>query len=211
MMAANKPFIIGVTGGSGAGKTFVLNKLLENFSTEEVCLVSQDHYYHNRDLQPKDVNGISNFDTPDSINLEQYYQDIQSLAQGNTIFKKEYTYNNPDVTPQVLEFNPAPIILVEGIFIFYYKPLNHLIDLKVFIDVEDHIRLKRRIIRDNEERGYGLEDVLYRYENHVIPTYKKYIAPYKYDADIILPNSNRIENALNVLITFLKSKIYHYE
>ncbi|OJJ21869.1 uridine kinase [marine bacterium AO1-C] len=210
-MAANKPFIIGVTGGSGAGKTFILNKLLENFSTEEVCLVSQDHYYHNRDLQPKDVNGVSNFDTPESIDLDQYFEDIKQLSEGKTIFKKEYTYNNPSVTPKILEFNPTPIILVEGIFIFYHKPLNRLIDLKVFIDVEDHIRLKRRIIRDNEERGYGLEDVLYRYENHVIPTYKKYIAPYRYDADIILPNGNRIENALNVLITFLKSKIYHYE
>ena len=210
-MAANKPFIVGVTGGSGAGKTFILNRLLENFNNEEVCLVSQDHYYHNRDLQPKDVNGISNFDTPESIDLEQYFDDIKRLSNGETILKKEYTYNNPDVTPKILEFNPTPIILVEGIFIFYHKPLNRLIDLKVFIDVEDHIRLKRRIIRDNEERGYGLEDVLYRYENHVIPTYKKYIAPYRYDADIILPNGNRIENALNVLITFLKSKIYHYE
>jgi len=210
-MAANKPFIVGVTGGSGAGKTFILNRLLENFTAEEVCLVSQDHYYHNRDLQPKDVNGISNFDTPESIDLDQYFNDIKQLSEGKTIFKKEYTYNNPSITPKVLEFTPTPIILVEGIFIFYHKPLNRLIDLKVFIDVEDHIRLKRRIIRDNEERGYGLEDVLYRYENHVIPTYKKYIAPYKYDADIILPNSDRIENALNVLITFLKSKIYHYE
>ncbi len=210
-MAANKPFIVGVTGGSGAGKTFILNKLLENFNAEEVCLVSQDHYYHNRDLQPKDVNGISNFDTPESIDLDQYFEDIKQLSEGKTIFKKEYTYNNPSVTPKILEFTPTPIILVEGIFIFYHKPLNRLIDLKVFIDVEDHIRLKRRIIRDNEERGYGLEDVLYRYENHVIPTYKKYIAPYRYDADIILPNNNRIENALNVLITFLKSKIYHYE
>ncbi|HAS39673.1 MAG TPA: uridine kinase [Microscillaceae bacterium] len=210
-MAANKPFIIGVTGGSGAGKTFILNRLLENFNAEEVCLVSQDHYYHNRDLQPKDVNGVSNFDTPESIDLDQYFNDIKQLSEGKTIFKKEYTYNNPNVTPKILEFTPTPIILVEGIFIFYHKPLNRLIDLKVFIDVEDHIRLKRRIIRDNEERGYGLEDVLYRYENHVIPTYKKYIAPYKYDADIILPNGDRVENALNVLITFLKSKIYHYE
>jgi uridine kinase len=210
-MMANKPFIVGVTGGSGAGKTFILNKLLENFSTEDVCLVSQDHYYHNRDLQPKDANGISNFDTPESIDLEQYFQDIQKLSAGESVYKQEYTYNNPDVTPKMLEFKPAPIILVEGIFIFYHKPLDRVIDLKVFIDVEDHIRLKRRIIRDNEERGYGLDDVLYRYENHVIPTYKKYILPYKYDADVIIPNGKRVENGLDVLITFLKSKIYHYE
>jgi uridine kinase len=81
-----------------------------------------------------------------------------------------------------------------------------LLDLKVFIDAAEHIKLKRRIVRDKDERGYDLEDVLYRYEKHVVPTYEKYIAPFKSDADVIIPNNLHFEKALEMLIVFLKSK-----
>lgn len=206
-MNKSKPYLVGVTGGSGSGKTLILKKLVREFNPEDICLISQDNYYVPRDMQPKDENGKSNFDTPQSIDLDAYVNDISALLDGRKVIRKEYTYNNPDVVPAMLEFNPAPIIIVEGIFIFYYSRLSDLLDLKIFIDAKDHIKLKRRIIRDKEERGYNLDDVLYRYEKHVIPTYEKYIEPFRHEADLIIPNNSHFDKALEVLIAFLKTRV----
>jgi uridine kinase len=128
------------------------------------------------------------------------------LRSGKQILKQEYTFNNPNAIPKMLSLEPSPIIVVEGIFVFYFPEISSLLDLKVFIDAAEHIKLKRRIVRDKDERGYDLEDVLYRYEKHVVPTYEKYIAPFKSDADVIIPNNLHFEKALEMLIVFLKSK-----
>ncbi len=207
----NKPYIIGITGGSASGKTLFLKSLLNSFSESEICLISQDNYYKPRAEQPVDNNGIHNFDTPFSIDFEQYCADIRSLRSGKTVIKKEYTFNNPNVVPKTLVFQPSPIIVVEGIFVFYFPEVASLLDLKVFIDAKEHIKLRRRIIRDKDERGYDLDDVLYRYENHVAPTYEKYIKPFMGDADIVIPNNNKFDAGLEVLVAFLKNKISIYQ
>ena len=144
------PFIVGITGGSGSGKTLFLKKLMESFSTSEVCLISQDNYYFPRDQQPKDENDVTNFDLPESIDFDNYFNDINHLKNGESVRRKEYTFNNPTAVPEELIFNPAPVIVVEGIFVFSEKRLSDLLDLKVYIDTKEHIKLKRRIIRDNE-------------------------------------------------------------
>jgi len=200
------PFIVGITGGSASGKTLFLKSLINHFSEDEICLVSQDNYYKDRHLQPKDENGIENFDTPQSIEFDDYARDIALLKEGKQVNRKEYTFNNPDVVPQMLTFKPAKIIVVEGLFVFYFPELAKLLDLKVFIDAKDYVKLKRRIVRDNTERGYDLDDVLYRYEKHVAPTYEKYIEPFKYDADVIIPNNNKFDKGLEVLVSYLKNK-----
>lgn len=198
---------MGVTGGSGSGKTLFLKKLLGKFNPEDICLISQDNYYLPRDMQPKDENGVSNFDTPQSIDLDAYINDISTLLDGRKVIRKEYMYNHPDAIPDMLEFQPAPVIIVEGIFVLYYSRLSNLLDLKIFIDAKDPIKLKRRIIRDKEERGYDLDDVLYRYEKHVIPTYEKYIKPFRHESDLIIPNNSNFDKALEVLIAFLKTRV----
>ncbi len=170
-------------------------------------MVSQDNYYIDRDQQPVDDKGIQNFDTPGSIDLELYTQDVTKLLNHEKVTKKEYTFNNPDIAPKVLEFTPAPILVVEGIFVLSFPDLANLIDLKLFIDAKDHVRLKRRIVRDNEERGYDLDDVLYRYENHVMPSYEKYIEPFKLSSDIVIPNDDNFDEALAVIVAFLRSKL----
>lgn len=202
------PYIVGITGGSASGKTLFLTSLLKSFSKEQISLVSQDNYYKPRHMQPKDENGVHNFDTPFSIDFEQYAKDIAALKSGNSISKQEYTFNNPNKTPEMITIHPAPIVVVEGIFVFYFPELANLLDLKVFIDAKEHIKLKRRIIRDKEERGYDLDDVLYRYEKHVAPTYEKYIKPFRSDADIVIPNNSHFEKGLDVLISYLKTKIH---
>ena len=201
------PYIIGITGGSGSGKTRFLNSLLDQFNTDQVCLVSQDNYYKERDDQPTDENGVKNFDLPDSIDFEAYKNDILALKAGKLVKRQEYTFNNPNSEPKEIELKPAPVMVVEGIFVLYYKEIADVLDLKVFIEAKDYIKLKRRIIRDDIERGYDLNDVLYRYEHHVMPTYDKYIKPYKLDADIIIPNHTNFTEALGVMSSFIQSKV----
>lgn len=201
------PYIVGITGGSGSGKTRFLNGLLSRFDKTEVCLISQDNYYRKRSEQPVDEKGIKNFDLPESIDFDEYKKDIIALYNGEQVTRDEYTFNNPDSMPKKILLNPAPVIVVEGIFVFYYKEIADLLDLKVFIDAKDYIKFKRRIIRDDKERGYDLDDVLYRYEHHVMPTYETYIKPYKSSADLIIPNHTDFKEALDVLSTFLHSKI----
>ena len=202
-----KPYIVGITGGSASGKTTFLNKLLASFAPEDVCLISQDNYYHERDKQITDQNGVINFDLPSCINAHEYAQDVLKISRGETFTRTEYTYNNPNVVPKQLVFKPAPIVVVEGIFVFYFEEVARLLDLKVYIDAKEYVKLHRRIIRDKVERGYDLEDVLYRYTNHVAPTYEKYIKPFKNDADIIIPNNNHFERGLEVLVSYLNTKI----
>lgn len=195
----NSPYVIGVSGASGSGKTLFINKLMRGFSKGEVCLISQDNYYRKRDEQPVDENGILNFDMPESIDIEAFLIDINKLMQGEKIIVKEYTFNNPGQPDKKIELNPAPVIILEGIFIFFIEKIRKLIDLKVFIDAQEHIMLKRRILRDNEERGYDLADVLYRYEKHVMPTFYKYILPYKSSCDLIINNNRSFEKAIEVI------------
>lgn len=200
-----KPYIIGITGGSGSGKTLFINKIIENFSNEEVSLVSQDNYYRPRDQQPIDENGVHNFDKPESIDIAQFILDLKKLIDGEIIRIKEYTFNNPELDPKIIEFQPAPVIILEGIFIFYVEEISRLIDLKIFIDAREHIMLKRRIIRDQKERGYDLDDVLYRYEHHVMPTFSQYILPYKDFSDIIVNNHKNFDEGINVIRSHISS------
>lgn len=202
-----KPFTIGITGGSGSGKTYFLNKISTHFSDEELCLVSQDHYYRPIQEQVVDANGVVNFDLPESIDNEKFLQDIQLLKKGETVIKSEYTYNNTTVKPKQLIFKPAPILIVEGLFVQYFPALEKELDLKIFIEAKDHLKLSRRIRRDNEERGYDLDDVLYRYQHHVMPVYESLIKPLMHHADFVIPNNHRLERAMNFVIEGLQSKL----
>lgn len=202
-----KPYIIGITGGSGSGKTLFLRRLMEAFGPEEVSLLSLDNYYKPRTEQPKDEKGIENFDLPESLDRERFSNDLKLLKDGQDIAIKEYTFNNDSKTPELIHIKSTPILVVEGIFTFYYDEINELLDFKIFIEAPDYLMLTRRIVRDAEERGYDLSDVLYRFQHHVTPSFKKYIEPLKHDADVIIPNHNGFSVALEVVINFLRQKV----
>ncbi len=209
----NKPFIVGIVGGSGSGKTFFLKRFLDHFTADEVCLVSQDDYYipvaHNMTAEE---NKLYNFDLPATIDHEHFESDVNKLLNWQTIYKKEYTFNNPNATPQVLEIKPAPILIVEGLFILHFKPIADLLDLKIFIDADEDIALQRRLKRDLIERGYSNDDVIYKWINHVVPAYKDFLLPYKNDCHkVILNNSHTAEDILKVteeISKELKEKVF---
>ncbi|MEP2668371.1 MAG: uridine kinase [Cyclobacteriaceae bacterium] len=200
-------YTIGITGGSGSGKTKFIKDLAGHFTSEEICLVSMDHYYKPLEQQPVDDRGIENFDMPKSIDCDALWEDILKLKQGQVVVKEEYTFNNPQTKPLQLTFKPAPVLLVEGLFVQYFEEIEKELDLKIFIEAKDHIKLGRRIKRDREERGYDLDDVLYRYEHHAMPVYDQLIEPLKHKADLVIPNNSDFKAAIEVLTSFIRLKL----
>ncbi len=207
MTVENNPFVVGITGGSASGKTSLMNRLIEELPEEGVCRISQDDYYRPIHEIPKDSNGIENFDLPETIDHSLFAAHIAALKRGETVEQKEYTFNNPGVVPKMVRLFPKPVIVVEGLFIYYYPDVAQQIDLKIFVDAKEHLKIKRRISRDNDERGYDLADVLYRWEYHVAPTYETFIKPQRSAADIVVNNNTNFDVALEVILTYLRGKI----
>ncbi len=187
-----KPFIIGITGGSGSGKTFFLKSFLDHFRSNEICLISQDDYYVPVDGLSAEENKLYNFDLPAAINDQLFLGDIRKLIAGETIYKKEYTFNKPGVVAKMLEINPAPVFIVEGLFILHFEEIASLLDLKIFIECNDETALQRRIKRDGIERGYPEEDVLYKWNNHVGPAYSSFLLPHKDTCHKMITNNSNI-------------------
>ena len=203
------PYLIGITGGSGSGKSTFIKRIRDSFSTDEVCIVSMDDYYLPRDEQHEDSNGEKNFDLPKSFDKKRFRHDIQILLDGGTVEKEEYVFNNKLATPKMLVFKSAPVIIVEGLFVFHYKKIAPLFNLKVFISAKENLKVIRRIYRDQVERNYPLEDVLYKYQHHVLPSFERYIEPYRDSADIVINNNRDFEQGFAVIKGFMASKIHH--
>lgn len=183
----NTPFLVGICGGSGSGKSYLM-QLLEQTLGDKACFLSQDHYYRALELQEKDEQGQVNFDLPHAIDQHRFIRDLDQLSTGKAIHLQEYTFNNPARTPRPLRIKPAPIIVVEGLFIFHSAAVRERLDLKVFIESQEAIALARRLQRDVQERAYSEEMIRYQWEHHVRPAYERYLLPYRKMADLIISN-----------------------
>ncbi len=200
-------FIIGISGGSGSGKTSFINDVRSQFEDSEITLLSQDEYYQPREQQSVDENGVKNYDLPTSIDLVAFREDIQKIKDGNIVYRKEYTFNNKLKKPKIIEYQPSKVMLVEGLFIFHDPEIRKLLDLAIIIHANDAVKVIRRIHRDQIERNYPLEDVLYRYENHVLPAYQLYIEPYLGSVDLIVNNNKDYKAALKMVVGYLKTMV----
>lgn len=185
----NKPYVIGIAGSSGSGKTFFLNSFLNHFDPSQVTLISQDDYYIPSNTKTQEENKLYNFDVPTAIDRTAFFKDISDLFEGKTVYKEEYTFNNPDIKPKLLEIKPAPILIIEGLFIFHYTEVNDLLNHKIFLDANEDVALERRLRRDLIERGYFEEDVRYKWVNHVVPSYNTYLLPFKDSCDRVIINN----------------------
>lgn len=207
-----KPYVIGIAGGSGAGKTFFLNRFLQHFVPQQIAIISLDNYYIPANTKTKEENRLYNFDLPNTFYKDEFYHDILALIKGKAISRQKYTFNNPQSTSQPLEVHPAPILLIEGLFILHFQEVNELLDHRIFIHADGDIALKRRIKRDFIERGYDEADVKHKWENHVMPAYHKYLLPYKELCDQIIDNSEdngeNVISIIDLLATYLKQSFF---
>lgn len=204
-MNKNNKLLVGIAGGSGSGKTTFLKALLNQFQAGEVALVSQDNYYLPKSHQLVDENGVVNFDLPTSIDRPHFYRDMVDLIEGKPIEIMEYNFNNPNWIPEKIFIQPAPIVIMEGLFVFHYEEICQQLDIKVYLDAQHDRRLERRIARDGKERGYPEHEVRYQWENHVRPSEQKYLEPYRSECDLIVDNNHHFEDGLTQLMDRIHS------
>lgn len=198
-------YLVGISGGSASGKTSFIKALREHFSEEEVGLISQDNYYRAASCHAKDENGHINYDLPECIDMPNFLHDIQQLKLGKPVELLEYAFQNEMAEHNRISIMPAPIIIVEGLFIMHFNEIADELNLKIFIDADESIKLRRRVDRDIAERGISREQVLYQWEHHVKPSYRKFLEPYKNDSDIIINNNEHYLTSLGVITDHIKT------
>lgn len=199
-------FIVGITGGSGVGKTTLIDGLREEFN-DHVTTFSLDNYYRPREEQELDENGVINFDLPSALDVEAMQKDFDSLLRGNTIQQNVYRFNNPDKSKKTKELEPKSLLIVEGLFVMYYEFIRAALNYSVYISVKPEIQLERRLNRDMKERNYSKEDVLYQWENHVMPSYENFVRPYKPQADLIITNNERFDENIHILTSVIHQNL----
>jgi uridine kinase len=192
-------YLIGITGGSASGKSLLIQTIRGRFSENQLCIISQDDYYKSLDQQKADDHGIHNFDLLESIDSEQMHKDLLLLGKGEEVIKKEYIFERKDKDAGFKVFKPAPVVIVEGLFIFAFPAISRLIDLSVFIDCDSEIRFERRLKRDVKERGIPEEKVMHQWKYHVIPAHKDFVKPYRKTADIVINNYRNMNKGVEIL------------
>jgi len=197
--------VIGIAGGSGSGKTTVVNKIINGLPHGTVSLVSQDAYYFdNGHLTPDEKKNI-NFDHPSSIEINLLIDDIKKLKNGHAAYMPVYSYVTCARASETIKVEPLNVIIVEGILIHYYPELRKLFTIKAFVDADPDERLIRIIKRDTQERGRDLQMVIDHYQTFVKPMHEQFIEPTKRFADIIIPMGGSNNVAIDVLTAKIKS------
>ena len=198
--------IIGITGGSGSGKTTVVRKVMSSFSREQVTIVSQDSYYKDNSHIPLGERADINFDHPESIEFDLLVEHMKLLRAGKAIEEPVYDYITSTRLNETIHVEPNHVIIVEGILLFTDKRVRDLCDMKLFVDAEPDDRLIRIIERDMRERGRTAQQVIERYalvkEMHV-----QFIEPTKRFADIIIPQGGQNQVAIDVVVATIKQKL----
>ena len=199
--------IIGIAGGTGSGKTTVVNQILNELDSEEVTVISQDSYYSKNDnLSYKERCGI-NFDHPRAIDFDLLINHIKELKKGNIIEQPIYSFVTHNRSSDTIITHPRKVVIVEGILIFTNKVLRDLMDIKIFVHADSDERLIRRLRRDIKERGRSIEEVLQRYQDTLKPMHQQFIEPTKNFADIIIPNDKYNTVAIDIVRTVINEKL----
>lgn len=202
-----KPLIIGIAGGTGSGKTTLVNRLKEQFG-EDISVLSHDSYYAaHHDLTLEERQGL-NYDHPSAFDTQLLVEDLLILRDGETVHAPVYDYSIHDRTDKTQEVKPNKVILVDGILIFENPVLRDLMDIKIYVDTDADVRILRRIMRDVKQRGRSLDSVVEQYLTTVKPMHEQFVEPSKRYADVIVPEGG--EN-LVALMMIVQRIAYHIE
>lgn len=201
MSQFNRPIIIGVTGGSGSGKTSVSRAILNHFPKHAIMMLEQDSYYKDQSHLPFEERLKTNYDHPFAFDTELLIQHLEKLLHYKAIDKPVYDYAKHTRSEEVIHQEPKEVIILEGILILEDQRLRDLMDIKVYVDTDDDIRIIRRIKRDMQERGRTLDSVIHQYLSVVKPMYHQFIEPTKRYADIIVPEGGENHVAIDLIAT----------
>ena len=200
-----KTILIGIAGGTGSGKTSVANAILAEFSSSEVVLIQQDSYYHDLKHLHIDERATVNFDHPDAVDFNEMCENLQSLVDGQTVQIPMYNFNTHTRTDDTLTIGNHHIIVLEGILALFDEKIRNMMDIKLYVDTPDDIRIIRRIKRDINKRGRTFESVVEQYYNTVRPMHQQFVEPSKKYADVIIPEGSHNKVAIDIIRTKIVS------
>ena len=199
--------ILGIAGGTGSVKTTVVNQIIKQLPTDEVCVISQDSYYNQTDNLSYEERTKINFDHPRAIDFDLLVKHLKELKLGKTIEQPVYSFVTHNRTTDTILTHPRKVVIVEGILIFNNESLRDLFDIKIFVHADTDERLVRRVRRDITERGRDIDEVLNRYQDTLKPMHLQFIEPTKNFADIIIPNNKRNTVAIDVVRTVINDRL----
>ena len=195
----NNILVIGIAGGTGSGKTTLMNNLIKTFQ-EDVTILSHDNYYKRHDELTYEERCGLNYDEPAALETDLMAQHLELLRQGQAIDCPVYDFTQHNRSDETIRIEPRKVIIVEGILIFENQPLRDLMDIRIFVDTDSDVRLCRRIKRDVNKRGRSLESVLQQYQETVKPMHEMYVEPSKKYANIIVPEGGKNLVALDMIM-----------
>ena len=200
-----KTILIGIAGGTGSGKTSVAKAILAEFSSSEVVLIQQDSYYHDLKHLHIDERATVNFDHPDAVDFNEMCENLQSLIDGQTVQIPLYNFNTHTRIDDTLTIGNHHIIVLEGILALFDEKIRNMMDIKLYVDTPDDIRIIRRIKRDINKRGRTFESVIEQYYNTVRPMHQQFVEPSKKYADVIIPEGSHNKVAIDIIRTKIVS------
>ncbi|WP_096153262.1 MULTISPECIES: uridine kinase [Bacillus] len=200
-----KPIVIGVTGGSGSGKTSVTKSIYEHFQNQSILMIEQDYYYKDQSALPFEERLKTNYDHPLAFDNDLLIQHIEKLLQYQSINKPVYDYTQHTRSDEVIEVEPKDVIIVEGILVLEDERLRNLMDIKLYVDTDADIRIIRRMLRDIKERGRTIDSVIEQYVTVVRPMHNQFIEPSKRYADIIIPEGGQNHVAIDLMVTKIQT------
>ncbi|WP_324719623.1 uridine kinase [Salinimicrobium sp. HB62] len=199
--------IIGIAGGTGSGKTTVVNQIIEELKNEEVDVISQDSYYQDTSHLTYEQRTKINFDHPKSIDFDLLVSHLKDLKAGKNIQQPVYSFKEHNRTGETVTIEPRKVIIVEGILILTHPDIREMFDIKIYVHADSDERLIRRLKRDIAERGRDLEEVLNRYQTTLKPMHQQFIEPTKEFADIIIPTNRYNTVAVDIVQTIIRQRL----
>jgi uridine kinase len=203
-----KPLIIGVTGGSASGKTSVSQAILSMFKDENIAMIEHDSYYKDQSQLTFEERTKTNYDHPLAFDTDYLIAQLKELQNGRAVDIPTYDYANHTRSEKTYRQEPVDVLIVEGILVLENEKLRNLMDIKVFVDTDDDVRILRRIRRDIEERGRTLDSVITQYMDAVKPMYHQFIEPTKRYADVIIPEGVSNTVGVDILTTKIASILH---
>lgn len=201
----SRALTVGISGGTGSGKTTITNRLIEALSEDRILILQQDHYYKDLPHLPLEERAKQNFDHPESLDTPLLVSHVHALREGNAIERPVYDFTQHRRVPATVHLEPRPALIVEGILIFENEALRNLLDIKIFVDTDADLRFIRRMRRDVRERGRTAESVVDQYLSTVRPMHMEFIEPSKRYADVIIPEGGHNEVGIDLVIQKIRS------